>query len=120
MCGDYRPVNPKTKSDCYPMLIPEELFDAVGKARVFGTLVLRSGYHQVPLREEDWMKTAFWGVDDDGRDMLFHWKFLPFGRKNAPAEFQRVMDLVLKGLPFAWCYTDDVIIFGDTPKEHVK
>jgi len=52
--------------------------------------------------------------------MLFHWKFLPFGLKNAPAEFQRVMDQVLKGLPFARCYIDDVIIFSNTPEEHVK
>ena len=97
MCGDYRPVNKKTKSDRYPMPTPEELFDAVGKARVFSTLDLRSGYHQLPLRVEDRVKTAFWGVDDDGKDTLFHWKFLPFGLKNAPAEFQRVMDQVLKG-----------------------
>ena len=97
MCGDYRPVNKKTKLDRYPMPTPEELFDAVGKARVFSTLDLRSGYHQLPLRVEDRVKTAFWGVDDDGKDSLFHWKFLPFGLKNAPAEFQRVMDQVLKG-----------------------
>ena len=45
MCGDYRPVNKKTKTDRYPMPTPEELFDAVGKARVFSTLDLRSGYH---------------------------------------------------------------------------
>ena len=119
MCGDYRPVNKKTKSDRYPMPTPEELFDAVGKARVFSTLDLRSGYHQLPLRVEDRVKTAFWGVDDDGKDSLFHWKFLPFGLKNAPAEFQRVMDQVLKGLPFARCYIDDVI-FSDSPSEHVR
>ena len=120
MCGDYRPVNKKTKSDCYPMSTPEELFDAVGEARVFRTLDLRSGYHQLPLRIEDRVKPAFWGVDDNGKDSLFHWKFLPFGLKNASAKFQRVMDQVLKGLPFAWCYIDDVIIFSDLPLEHVR
>ena len=73
----------------------------------------------MPLRQEDRVKTTFWGVDDDGKDNLFHWKFLPFGLKNAPSEFQRVMDQVLKGLPFARCYIDDVIIFSDTLKEHV-
>jgi hypothetical protein len=117
MCGDYRPVNRKTKSDRYPIPTPEELFDGVEKARVFSTLDLRSGYHQLPLRFEDRVKTAFWGVDDDGRNMLFHWKFLPFGLKNAPAEFQCIMDQVLKGLPFARCYIDDVIIFSDTPEQ---
>ena len=87
MCGDYRPVNKKTKSDHNPMPTPEELFDSLGVARVFNTLDLRSGYHQLPLRQEDRVKTAFWGVDD-GKDSLFHWKFLPFGLKNAPTEFQ--------------------------------
>ena len=120
MCGDYRPVNKKTKSDRYPMPTPKELFDVVGKARVFSTLDLRSGYHQLPLRVEDRVKTVFWGVDDDGKDSLFHWKFLPFGLKIAPAEFQRVMDQVLKGLPFAQCYIDNVIIFSDSPSEHVR
>ena len=36
------------------------------------------------------------------------------------AEFQRVMDQVLSGLPFARCYIDDVIIFSKTPQEHVR
>ena len=64
---------------------------------------------------DDRVKTAFWRVDRDGRDQLYHWKFLPFGLKNAPAEFQRVMDRVLTGLPFARCYIDDVIIFSSIP-----
>ena len=87
MCGDYRPVNRKTKSDRYPMPMPEELFDAVGFSQIFSTLDLRFGYHQLPLLVEDWVKTTFWGVDQDGKDQLYHWKFLPFGLKNAPAEF---------------------------------
>jgi hypothetical protein len=120
MCGDYCPVNRKTKSDRYPMPTPEELFDAVSKARVFSTLDLRSGYHQLPLRFENRVKTTFWRVDDNGRDMFFYWKFLPFGLKNAPAEHQWVMDQVLKELPFFWYYIDNVIIFSDTPKGHVK
>jgi hypothetical protein len=60
MCGDYQPVNRKTKSDRYPTPTPEELFDAVGHSRVFSTLDLRSGYHQLPLMVEDRVKTAFW------------------------------------------------------------
>lgn len=120
MCGDYRPVNRKTKSDRYPMPMPEELFDAVGFSRVFSTLDLRSGYHQLPLLVDDRVKTAFWGLDQDGKDQLYHWKFLPFGLKNAPAEFQRVMDRVLAGLPFARCYIDDVIIFSSSPQDHVR
>ena len=67
ICGDYRPVNRKTKLDCYPMPTPEELFDFLGATRVFSTLDMRSGYHQLALRQEDMIKTAFWGADEDGR-----------------------------------------------------
>ena len=66
------------------------------------------------------MKTAFWRVDHDGKDQLYHWKFLPFSLKYAHAEFQRVMDQVLCGLPFARYYIDDVIIYSKTPQEHVR
>ena len=59
-------------------------------------------------------------MDDDGKDSLFHWKFLPFGLKNALAEFQRIINQVLKGLPFARCYIDNVIIFSDSPSKHVR
>jgi hypothetical protein len=51
---------------------PKELFDGLGKARLFSTLDLRLGYYQLPLRFEDRMKTAFWRVDEDGRNTLFH------------------------------------------------
>ena len=66
------------------------------------------------------MKTVLWGVDHDGKDQLYHWKFLRFGLKNIHAEFQRVMDHVLSGLPFSWCYIDDVIIFNKIPYKHVR
>jgi hypothetical protein len=100
MCGDYRRINKFTKSDRYAMPIPEENFEAIGHAKVFNTFDLLSGYHQIGLREEDKEKTAFWGIDKDGKDRLYQWKFLPFGLKNAPAEFQRVMDRVFSGLEF--------------------
>jgi hypothetical protein len=104
MCGDYRRINKFTKSDHYAMPILEENFEAIGHTKVFSTLDLRSRYHQIRLREEDKEKTAFWDIDKDGKDQLFQWKFLPFGLKNAPAEFQRVMDQVFSGLEFVRCY----------------
>ena len=120
MCGNYCPVNRKTKSDWYFMPILEELFDAIIFSRVFSTLDFSSGYYQLSLLAENRVKIAFWGVDHDGNDQLYHWKFLPFGLKNAPTEFQRVMDQVLSGLSFTWCYIDDVIILSKTPHEHVR
>lgn len=118
MCGDYRRVNGKTVKDQYQMPTPEDIFDAVGDARVFSNLDLRSGYHQLPLHESDRAKTTFWGVDANGHDVRYQWRYLPFGLRNAPAEFQRVLDRVLEGLPFARAYIDDVLIFSDSVEEH--
>jgi hypothetical protein len=95
MCGDYRPINRQTKFDKYVMPTLEEIFDVVGHARVFSTLDIRARYHQLPIRKEDKAKTAFWGVNSHGKDCLYQWKFLPFGLKNVPAEFQHVMDRIL-------------------------
>jgi hypothetical protein len=59
MCGDYRRINKFTKSDRYAMSTLEENFEAIGHAKVFSTLDLYSGYHQIGLREEDKEKAAF-------------------------------------------------------------
>jgi hypothetical protein len=59
MCGDYRKIKKFTKSDCYAMPTPKENFKAIGHAKVFSTLDLHSGYHQIGLTEEDKEKTAF-------------------------------------------------------------
>jgi hypothetical protein len=118
MCGDYRSINKFTKSDHYAMPTPEENFEAIGHAKVFSTLDLRLRYHQIGLREEDKEKTAFWGIDKDGKDWLYQWKFLSFGLKNAPVEFQRVMDRVFSGLEFVKCYVDDIIVFSTSSQKH--
>jgi hypothetical protein len=118
MCGDYRPINRKTKSDKYAMPTPEEIFDVVGHAKVFSTLDLRAGYHQLPIQEEDKAKIAFWGVNFHDKDCLYQWKFLPFGLKNTPTEFQRVMDRILVGLDFFRCYINDIMVYSDTVEEH--
>jgi putative transposase len=118
MCGDYRPINRQTKSDKYAMHTPEEIFDVVGHARVFSTLDLRTGYHQLPIREEDKAKIAFWGINFHGKDCLYQWKFLAFGLKNMHAEFQHVMDRILARLDFVRCYIDDIVVYNDTVEEH--
>jgi hypothetical protein len=59
MCGDYRPISRQTKLDCYAMPTPEEIFDAIGHAKVFSTLDLQAGYHQLPIKLQDRQKTAF-------------------------------------------------------------
>ena len=115
MCGDYRALNAATRPDRYPMPTPEEIFDDVGGARLFSILDLRQGFQQIEVAECDRSKTAFWGAT-----RLYQWRMMPFGLKNAPAKFQRVMDQTLAGLPFARCYIDDTLIFSRTLEEHLQ
>ena len=68
------------------------------------------------MAEHDKGKTAFWG----NRRQLWEWNVVPFGLKNAPPYFQRLMDHVLAGLPFARCYIDDIIIRSSSFLEHLK
>lgn len=116
-CIDYRKLNNVTVKDAYPLPRIDETLDALGGARFFSTLDLASGYWQVEVTEEDKPKTAF----TTGKG---HYEFnvMPFGLSNAPATFQRLMDLVLTGLQYEEClvYLDDVIIFSSTFEEHMS
>ena len=83
----------------------------------FTTRDLLSGYWQVELDETDGEKTAFCTTEG-----LFQFKVMPFGLCNAPATFQRLMDLILAGLQWSDCpvYLDDVIVLGRTFGEHLR
>src|SRR6218665_1787640 len=115
-CIDYRQLNERTRKDSNPLPRIDECLDALAGGGWFRTLDLRSGYHQVAMDPRDADKTAF--VTRRG---IYRWKVMPFGLCNAPATFQRLMDIVLSGLNFEMClvYLDDVIIFGDTPEQHL-
>jgi hypothetical protein len=92
MCGDYCPMNEHTCSNKYVMPLSKEIFDALGQAKVFNTMDLRYGYHQLPLKEGNKVNTTFWGIDPYQKDYLYQWRFLSFDLKNIPTKFQRVMD----------------------------
>jgi len=78
---------------------------------------MRSGYWQVPVKEEDIDKTCF--VTRKG---IFGFKVLPFGLCNAPSTFQRLVDMTLAGLTWEVClaYLDDLIIFSNIFEQHLK
>ena len=61
-CGDYRPLNLETDLDRYQLPLIESIFNDMKGAKIFSKLDLRSGYHQMALREADRSKTAFWGA----------------------------------------------------------
>ena len=83
---------------------------------IFSKLDLRSGYHQMPLRQEDRAKIAFWGANR----ILWEWLVVPFGLKNAPPYFQRRMDNVLRDLPLCRCCIDDIIVWSKSTEEHIQ
>lgn len=113
---DYRKLNDITVSDRYPIPNINDILDRIGKAKYFSTLDLASGFHQIEMKSEDTAKTAF--TVEGG-----HYEFvrMPFGLKNAPATFQRVMDNILGDLvgPICLVYLDDIIIFSPSLQEHI-
>ena len=116
MCVDYRKVNAVTKKVSYPIPRTEDTFDYLLQARWFSKVDAASGFWQVPMEASSKEKTAM--ITPDG---LFQWKVMPFGLCNAPATFQRLMDVVLSGLKWKEClvYLDDVLIFSKDWDEHL-
>ena len=110
-------VNEVTCKDAYPLPRIDDTLETLSQSQLFSTLDLGSGYWQVELAEESREKTAFSTTEG-----FYEFKVMPFGLYNAPATFQRHMDLVLSGLQWSNClvYIDDIIVMGKTFQEHLK
>ena len=115
-CVDFRQLNNLTVKDSYPLPRIDSCMDSLGGAKYFSTLDLRSGYWQVELDKQSSEKTAF--VTRRG---IYKFNVLAFGLSNAPAIFQRLMDLVLLGLNWQIClaFLDDVIVMSSTFEQHL-
>ena len=116
-CVDYRKLNSVTRKDAYPLPRIDDTLSTLAGAQWFSTLDLVSGYWQVEVDPNDQPKTAFCTTEG-----LFQFKVMPFGLCNAPATFQRLLDLVLAGLQWSHClvYLDDVIVLGRSFTEHLQ
>ncbi|PIK36770.1 hypothetical protein BSL78_26396 [Apostichopus japonicus] len=115
ICTDYRKLNQVTKFDAYPIPRVDDIIDDVSGSPFISTLDLTKGYYQVPLSQAAREKSAF--ITPFG---LFEYLVMPFGMRNAPATFQRLVDNVLQGCEeFAKAYIDDIVIFSKTWEEHL-
>ena len=117
LCCDYRKLNQKTRRDSFPLPRIDECLDALGGAKLFTTLDLASGYHQVAMDEDDKAKTAF--TCPFG---LYEWNRMPFGLCNAPATFQRLMQSAMSPLIFRilLVYLDDLLVYSETYEKHLE
>lgn len=116
-CIDFRKLNSVTVKDSYPLPRPADALDSLSGACWFSSIDLVSGYWQVELDEHDREKTAF-----NTGSALYQFKVMPMGLTNAPPTFQRLMELVLRGLHWKVCliYLDDVLVFSRTFSEHLS
>jgi hypothetical protein len=117
MCGDYRNLNNVIINNKYPFSRIQDLFDQVKGAGVFSKIDLRSGYHQIMIKEEDISKIAF--VSRYG-----HHEYLvvPFGLTNAPSIFKNLMNKIfMKYLDkFVIVFIDDILVYSKDQVEHAN
>ncbi|GKB96317.1 putative reverse transcriptase domain-containing protein, partial [Tanacetum coccineum] len=117
ICIDYRELNKLTVKNRYPLPRIDDLFDQLQGSSVYSKIDLRSGYHQLRVREEDIPKTAF-------RTRYGHYEFqvMLFGLTKTPAVFMDLMNRVCKPYldKFVIVFIDDIMIYSKNKKEHEK
>ena len=114
-CVDYRRLNEVTQQDQFPLPRIDDILDRLSGSTWFTALDLKSGYWQVQMHPDSIAKTAF--STPDG-----HYEFLrlPFGLKNAPADFSRVMHQAFGHLDFIQIYLDDITIHSKSFEQHIQ
>ena len=104
-----------TKTDSFPIPRIDDCIDKVGNSKYVTKFDLLKGFWQVPLTDRAKEVSAF--ATPNG---LYQYKVMPFGMKNSPATFQRLVNNVICGLDGCDAYIDDVIIYSDSWSDHLQ
>ena len=116
-CVDYRKLNAVTTPDEFPIPRQSEILSSLSGAQVLSSLDALSGFTQLELDPDDVEKTAF-----RTHRGLFQFRRMPFGLRNGPSIFQRVMQGILAPYLWLFClvYIDDIMVYSKSYEDHIQ